>query len=215
VGVPAAVGVRPQRGPGRQRALPARCRQRCDLREWVVGLPGLEPGTSSLSGIDGRAPCYRASSQATSIRECLKDGVKHNAAASQVTRGHRPWPLPRLTIVTAVHGYQYFRLHGTRQYFHQRDLRSPGGPPGLGTSTRSESPDQPRRYPRHREWRGERHRTAPKVARTAGPPRTRPRRWINRAKRTLRRGRSTPPRRGQHPRDPEICCACGVITIGG
>jgi hypothetical protein len=42
-------GVRPRRGPGWQRALPARCRQRCDLREWVVGLPGLEPGTSSLS----------------------------------------------------------------------------------------------------------------------------------------------------------------------
>jgi hypothetical protein len=24
-----------------------------ELREWVVGLPGLEPGTSSLSEIDG------------------------------------------------------------------------------------------------------------------------------------------------------------------
>jgi hypothetical protein len=45
--VPAGMGVRPQRGPGRQRPLPARCRQRCDLRRWVVGLPGLEPGTSS------------------------------------------------------------------------------------------------------------------------------------------------------------------------
>jgi hypothetical protein len=32
VGVPAGMGVRPQRGPGWQRALPARCRQRCDLR---------------------------------------------------------------------------------------------------------------------------------------------------------------------------------------
>jgi hypothetical protein len=42
-------GVRPQRGPGWQRAFLACCRQRCDLREWVVGLPGLEPGTSSLS----------------------------------------------------------------------------------------------------------------------------------------------------------------------
>jgi hypothetical protein len=46
-------GVRPQRGPGWQRAFPAGRRQRCDLREWVVGLPGLEPGTSSLSGIEG------------------------------------------------------------------------------------------------------------------------------------------------------------------
>jgi hypothetical protein len=51
MGVPAGMGVRPQRGPGWQRALPARYRQRCDLREWLVGLPGLEPGTSSLSGV--------------------------------------------------------------------------------------------------------------------------------------------------------------------
>jgi hypothetical protein len=41
------MGVRPRRGPGWQPALSARCRQRCDLRGWVVGLPGLEPGTSS------------------------------------------------------------------------------------------------------------------------------------------------------------------------
>jgi hypothetical protein len=54
----AGMGVRPQRGPGWQRALPARYRQRCDLQEWLVGLPGLEPGTSSLSGFCTRA-CYR------------------------------------------------------------------------------------------------------------------------------------------------------------
>jgi hypothetical protein len=47
------LGVRPQRGPGSRRALPGRCRQRPDLREWLVGLPGLEPGTSSLSAIPG------------------------------------------------------------------------------------------------------------------------------------------------------------------
>ena len=51
--VPAGMGVRPQRGPSRRRARLARCRQRSDLRRWVVGLPGLEPGTSSLSGIEG------------------------------------------------------------------------------------------------------------------------------------------------------------------
>jgi hypothetical protein len=50
-GVPAGVGVRPQRGPSWQRAFPAGCRQRYELRGWVVGLPGLEPGTSSLSGM--------------------------------------------------------------------------------------------------------------------------------------------------------------------
>jgi hypothetical protein len=51
--VPAGMGVRPQRGPSRQRARPARCWQRSDVRRWLVGLPGLEPGTSSLSGIEG------------------------------------------------------------------------------------------------------------------------------------------------------------------
>jgi hypothetical protein len=41
-------------------------------------------------------------------------------------------------------------------------------------------------------------RSPPKAARTAGPPRTRPGRCIHRAKRTMRRGRSTPPRRAMH-----------------
>jgi hypothetical protein len=49
--VPAGMGLRPQCGPSRQRVLLARGRQRSDLRRWVVGLPGLEPGTSSLSAI--------------------------------------------------------------------------------------------------------------------------------------------------------------------
>src|SRR5215208_4909794 len=40
-------------------------------------------------------------------------------------------------------------------------------------------------------------RLPPQAARTAGPPRTRTGRSINRAKRTLRPGRSTPPR-GRH-----------------
>jgi len=34
-------------------------------------------------------------------------------------------------------------------------------------------------------------RLPPQAARTEGPPRTRPGRWINRAKRTTRRGRIT------------------------
>jgi hypothetical protein len=50
LGVPAGMGVRPQRGPSQLRARPARCRQRCDLRRWVVGLPGLEPGTHPYQG---------------------------------------------------------------------------------------------------------------------------------------------------------------------
>jgi hypothetical protein len=46
--VPAGLGVRPQRGPSRQRS---------DLRERVVGLGGVEPPTSSLSGFCPRA-CF-------------------------------------------------------------------------------------------------------------------------------------------------------------
>jgi hypothetical protein len=64
MGLPAGMGVRPQRGPGSQRALPACCRQRSDLRRWLVGLPGLEPGTSSLSGFCSRA-CFRRIAPAT------------------------------------------------------------------------------------------------------------------------------------------------------
>jgi hypothetical protein len=66
---PAGMGVRPQRGPSRQRTRSARCRQRCDLRRWVVGLPGLEPGTSSLSGIEGSALCGPVFSQVTVERQ--------------------------------------------------------------------------------------------------------------------------------------------------
>jgi hypothetical protein len=48
MGVPADRRAAPTR-PRLAAELLARRRQRCDLREWVVGLPGLEPGTSSLS----------------------------------------------------------------------------------------------------------------------------------------------------------------------
>jgi hypothetical protein len=41
----------------------------------VVGLAGLEPAASSLSGIDSRAPCYPAFSQVVRDRKCYRDGV--------------------------------------------------------------------------------------------------------------------------------------------
>jgi hypothetical protein len=63
MGVEAGMGVRPQRGPGSQRAFPSCCRQRSDLRRWLVGLPGLEPGTSSLSAITRLPLCNPAFSQ--------------------------------------------------------------------------------------------------------------------------------------------------------
>jgi hypothetical protein len=68
MGLPAEMGLRPQRGPGSQRAFPARCWQRSELRRWVVGLPGLEPGTSSLSAIEGSPLCNPAFSQVAADR---------------------------------------------------------------------------------------------------------------------------------------------------
>jgi hypothetical protein len=63
MGLPAGMEVRPRRGPGWRRAFPARCPQRSDLRGWGVGLPGLEPGTSSLSAIERLPLCNPAFSQ--------------------------------------------------------------------------------------------------------------------------------------------------------
>jgi hypothetical protein len=45
------------------------------VRVGVVGLPGLEPGTSSLSEMDGRALCYPAFSLVVLLRKSYKDGV--------------------------------------------------------------------------------------------------------------------------------------------
>ena len=41
----------------------------------LVGLAGLEPAASSLSGMDGRALCYPASSQVALLHEWHRDGV--------------------------------------------------------------------------------------------------------------------------------------------
>jgi hypothetical protein len=51
------------------------------VRNGMVGLPGLEPGTSSFSEIDGRALCYPASPQAVPIREWHRDGVNHTPSS--------------------------------------------------------------------------------------------------------------------------------------
>ena len=53
-----------------QRAFP-------QLNAGVVGLAGLEPAPSSLSGIEGWAPCYPAFSQLVLIHEWHRDGVNH------------------------------------------------------------------------------------------------------------------------------------------
>jgi hypothetical protein len=84
--VPAGMGARPQRGPSRQRARPARCRQRCDLRRWLVGLPGLEPGTSSLSAIKGSALCGPAFPQVTAERQGRSNAFLPTSPTS--TRNH-------------------------------------------------------------------------------------------------------------------------------
>jgi hypothetical protein len=56
-------------GPRARRASPARRLRRLDLRRWVVGLPGLEPGTSSLSAIEGSPLCNPAFSQVAHDRQ--------------------------------------------------------------------------------------------------------------------------------------------------
>jgi hypothetical protein len=43
------------------------------VRSGVVGLPGLEPGTSSLSGIEGEALCGPVFSQVTAERQGRRD----------------------------------------------------------------------------------------------------------------------------------------------
>jgi hypothetical protein len=53
---------------------------------------------------------------------------------------------------------------------------------------------------------------APEAARTAGPPTTRTRRSINRAKRTTRRGRSTPPRGGHESHGGLVRAATPVVA---
>jgi hypothetical protein len=77
MGVPAGMGVRPQRGPGWQRVLPACCRQRCDLRRWLVGLPGLEPGTSSLSAKCREPLCNPAFPQVAANRRGRSSAFLH------------------------------------------------------------------------------------------------------------------------------------------
>jgi hypothetical protein len=47
------------------------------VRAAVVGLAGLEPAASSLSEIDGEAPCYPAFSEVVPIHEHHRDGVNH------------------------------------------------------------------------------------------------------------------------------------------
>ena len=47
------------------------------LKAGVVGLAGLEPAASSLSEIDGGAPCYPAFPQLAMVHEKRRDGVNH------------------------------------------------------------------------------------------------------------------------------------------
>jgi hypothetical protein len=55
-----------------------------ELGNWLVGLPGLEPGTSSLSEMDGRAPCYPAFPLVGLLRKSYKDGVNRDPAVQSI-----------------------------------------------------------------------------------------------------------------------------------
>jgi hypothetical protein len=50
------------------------------VKDSIVGLAGLEPAPSSVSEIDGRAPCYAAFSLAIRHRKRCKDGVNWSPA---------------------------------------------------------------------------------------------------------------------------------------
>ena len=45
------------------------------VRGRMVGLPGFEPGTSSLSEMDSRALCYPAFALVVRLRKSYRDGV--------------------------------------------------------------------------------------------------------------------------------------------
>jgi hypothetical protein len=59
-----------------------------------VGLAGLEPAASSLSEIDGGAPCYPTISQVVRFRKRYRDGVNCGSAASADTATASPAPPP-------------------------------------------------------------------------------------------------------------------------
>jgi hypothetical protein len=50
----------------------------------MVGLAGLEPAPSSLSEIDGRAPCYPAFALVARLRKSYKDGVNREPAVQSI-----------------------------------------------------------------------------------------------------------------------------------
>jgi hypothetical protein len=54
----------------------------------LVGLGGLEPPPSSLSEIDGRAPCYPAFPLVMLLRKSHRDGVNRGAAAERYCGRH-------------------------------------------------------------------------------------------------------------------------------
>jgi hypothetical protein len=50
----------------------------------IVGLAGLEPAASSLSEIDGQAPCYPAIALVVRLRKSYKDGVNREPAVQSI-----------------------------------------------------------------------------------------------------------------------------------
>jgi hypothetical protein len=107
------MGVRPQRGPAWRRALPARYQQRCDLREWLVGLPGLEPGTSSLSAITRLPLCNPTFLQVARDRQRRSNALFEESAKRD--RGRLPSP------ITGVHGAPIATVSSLRlcRYLHR------------------------------------------------------------------------------------------------
>ena len=64
----------------------------------VVGLAGLEPAASSVSEIDGPAPCYPAFALVVRLRKSYKDGVNSLSAAERGRTATRPGDNPSTWI---------------------------------------------------------------------------------------------------------------------
>jgi hypothetical protein len=64
----------------------------CAGQGLVVGLPGLEPGTSSLSGIEGLALCYPPFLEVIGLRNRCRDGVNCDRATLVSPGGVRSDP---------------------------------------------------------------------------------------------------------------------------
>ena len=151
---------------------------------------GQGPGPARLPQPTGQRPKHGVN-PGTGQRRCLEESGQHchhKQASYQDREG-----TPTTSTSRKIHRASCRQSITTRREC-PRCCRSPET--ALGRRMSSGRTRTAIRCPYRATLRGDqaRLRLPPKAARTAGPPRTGRAAWINRAKRSLRRGRSTPPR---------------------